>query len=99
MPAVVHSLPVACGPSADRGVPVPSGRGRLWRSRPPHTLFEVADTDAAVARATAAGGSCTSPPEDFVYGRIATLNDPFGAEFSVGSRPKDQQAEAGQSVG
>jgi predicted enzyme related to lactoylglutathione lyase len=64
-----------------------------------NTLFEVADTDAAVARATASGGSCTSPPEDFVYGRIATLNDPFGAEFSVGSRPKDQQAEAGQSIG
>jgi predicted enzyme related to lactoylglutathione lyase len=60
-----------------------------------NTLFEVVDTDDVVARATAAGGICTSPPEDFVYGRIATLNDPFGAEFSVGSRPKDQRAEAG----
>ena len=53
-------------------------------------LFEVADTDAAVARATAAGGTVTSPPEDFVYGRVATLNDPFGAEFSVGARPKQR---------
>jgi predicted enzyme related to lactoylglutathione lyase len=52
------------------------------------TLFEVADTDAAVARTTAAGGTVTSPPEDFVYGRVATLNDPFGAEFSVVARPK-----------
>ena len=52
------------------------------------TTFEVADTDAAVARATAAGGTVTRPAEDFVYGRVATLNDPFGAEFSVGARPK-----------
>jgi predicted enzyme related to lactoylglutathione lyase len=55
-----------------------------------NTLFEVADTDAAVARTTAAGGTVTSPPEDFVYGRVATLNDPFGAEFSVGARPKQR---------
>jgi predicted enzyme related to lactoylglutathione lyase len=54
------------------------------------TLFEVADTDAAVARATAAGGTATTP-EDFVYGRLATVTDPFGAEFSVGSRPTGQQ--------
>jgi uncharacterized protein len=51
------------------------------------TLFEVADTDAAVARAAGAGGS-PGTPEDFVYGRLATITDPFGAEFSVGSRPK-----------
>jgi predicted enzyme related to lactoylglutathione lyase len=55
-----------------------------------NTLFEVADTDAAVARATAAGGTVTRPAEDFVYGRVATLNDPFGAEFSVGARPKQR---------
>jgi predicted enzyme related to lactoylglutathione lyase len=53
------------------------------------TLFEVADTDAAVARAAGAGGS-PGTPEDFVYGRLATITDPFGAEFSVGSRPKAQ---------
>jgi predicted enzyme related to lactoylglutathione lyase len=51
------------------------------------TLFEVADTDAAVDRARAAGGSATEP-EDFVYGRIATVTDPFGTEFTVGARPK-----------
>ena len=54
------------------------------------TLFEVADTDAAVARATAAGGTATTP-EDFVYGRLATVTDPFGAEFSVGSKPTGQR--------
>jgi predicted enzyme related to lactoylglutathione lyase len=53
------------------------------------TLFEVADTDAAAGRATAAGGTATAP-EDFVYGRTATVTDPFGTEFTVGARPKGQ---------
>jgi predicted enzyme related to lactoylglutathione lyase len=50
------------------------------------TTFEVADTDAAVAAATASGGTC-STLEDFVYGRMATLTDPFGVQFSVIARP------------
>jgi predicted enzyme related to lactoylglutathione lyase len=54
------------------------------------TLFEVADTDAVVARAAEAGGTAGTP-EDFVYGRLATITDPFGAEFSVGSRPEAQR--------
>jgi len=36
--------------------------------------------------AGAAGGSATDP-EDFVYGRMATITDPFGTEFSVIARP------------
>jgi predicted enzyme related to lactoylglutathione lyase len=54
------------------------------------TTFEVADTDAVVERATAGGGSAGAP-EDFIYGRMATITDPFGAEFSVIARPPDQQ--------
>lgn len=54
------------------------------------TLFEVADTDAAVARAIAAGGGA-SAPSDFVYGRIAEITDPFGARFTVGARPPGQR--------
>jgi uncharacterized protein len=50
------------------------------------TTFEVADTDAVVERATAGGGSADAP-QDFVYGRMATITDPFGAEFSVIARP------------
>ena len=50
------------------------------------TLFEVADTDAVVATARAAGGSAADP-QDFVYGRVASITDPFGATFEVGSRP------------
>jgi len=52
-----------------------------------NTTFEVAGTDEAVRRAIDAGG--TSPgAEDFVYGRIATVTDPFGAEFSIITRPE-----------
>jgi uncharacterized protein len=50
------------------------------------TTFEVADTDAVVRQARAGGGQ-TGDPEDFVYGRMATITDPFGAEFSVIARP------------
>jgi predicted enzyme related to lactoylglutathione lyase len=54
------------------------------------TTFEVSDTDAVVERAVAAGGT-SGPPEDFIYGRMATITDPFGTEFSVIARPTDQQ--------
>jgi predicted enzyme related to lactoylglutathione lyase len=50
------------------------------------TTFEVADTDAVVERAVAGGGRATDP-EDFIYGRLASLTDPFGTEFSVIARP------------
>jgi predicted enzyme related to lactoylglutathione lyase len=50
------------------------------------TIFEVDDTDAAVARATAAGATC-GPISDNPYVRIASVTDPFGAEFQVGARP------------
>src|SRR4029450_3892084 len=76
------------------GAPAPSwhtlfdGARTTARGAPPSpgtALFEVADTDAAVARAADAGGT-PGTPEDFVYGRLATVTDPFGAEVSVGSR-------------
>ncbi len=51
-----------------------------------NTTFEVAGTDEAEGRAVDAGGT-SSGAEDFVYGRIATLTDPFGAEFSIITRP------------
>jgi predicted enzyme related to lactoylglutathione lyase len=54
-----------------------------------NTTFEVADTDAVVAAATAAGGQA-GEIQDIVYGRIATLHDPFGVEFSVIARPSEQ---------
>ena len=55
------------------------------------TTFEVADTDAAVRRAKLAGGAA-GRVEDMRYGRTATITDPFGAEFSVITRPADSPA-------
>jgi uncharacterized protein len=60
---------------------VPDAPASAWA-----TTFEVADTDAVAAAATAAGGRATDP-EDFVYGRMAAITDPFGTEFSVIARP------------
>jgi uncharacterized protein len=51
------------------------------------TMFEVADADAVVERAVTAGGTAGTP-EDTPYGRMAVITDPFGAEFSVGARPR-----------
>ena len=60
---------------------VPDAASSQWG-----TLFEVEDTDAAAARAVAAGGRA-STPSDFVYGRTAEVTDPFGAAFTIGARP------------
>jgi uncharacterized protein len=51
------------------------------------TTFEVAGTDEAVQRALDAGGS-SDGAKDFLYGRLATITDPFGAEFSIITRPE-----------
>ncbi|WP_405621188.1 VOC family protein [Streptomyces sp. NBC_01508] len=50
------------------------------------TLFAVSDTDAVARRATESGGSSTDP-EDTPYARMATVTDPAGAVFSVGTAP------------
>jgi uncharacterized protein len=50
------------------------------------TLFQVEDTDATAAVANERGGSANEP-QDFTYGRISTITDPFGAEFTVGAPP------------
>jgi hypothetical protein len=51
------------------------------------TTFEVAGTDEALQRAVDAGGS-SDGATDFLYGRLATITDPFGAEFSIITRPE-----------
>lgn len=52
------------------------------------TTFEVADTDAVVAKAVEAGGT-SGGAEDMLYGRFAMITDPFGAEFAVIARPQE----------
>jgi predicted enzyme related to lactoylglutathione lyase len=46
------------------------------------TTFEVADTDATLAKAGSTATAAETP-----YGRSATLTDPFGVEFSIIARP------------
>ncbi len=48
-----------------------------------HVHFRVPDLEAAVAAATAAGGSIASPVETSSAGRWVTLRDPEGALFTV----------------
>ncbi|AXK33413.1 VOC family protein [Streptomyces armeniacus] len=62
------------------------GVGRdLPRDRGPHweTYFAVEDTDAAARLVTELGGHVVRPPRDSPYGRLATVIDPEGAQFSV----------------
>ena len=62
-----------------RLLPAECRRGRAGLG----TLFRVEDTDAAVARAVAAGGKAGTP-RDNPYGRLAQITDPFGTTFQVG---------------
>jgi len=49
--------------------------------------FGVGDADATIAEAVALGGSVRMPAEDTPYGRMATLADPFGAQFKIVTQP------------
>jgi hypothetical protein len=57
---------------------VPAGIPGSWA-----VYFGVADTDAAVATATAAGGALVHQPTDTPYGRMAMVTDDQGAGFSL----------------
>jgi uncharacterized protein len=60
--------------------------GDMWPAElPPHWMvyLEVADTDAAAAKATELGGTVAVPPTDTVAGRFAVISDPQGGTFSV----------------
>jgi predicted enzyme related to lactoylglutathione lyase len=66
---------------ADQPADVPAG----WR-----TYFGVADTDAAVAKATELGGSVVAPAWDSPYGRMAVVSDDQGAVFALMSVSPEQ---------
>ena len=61
---------------------LPEGVPNHWS-----VYFGVDDTDAALAKATALGGSVVRPAEDTPYGRMATLVDPTGAQFKIVTQP------------
>lgn len=56
---------------------------------PPHWMpyFEVTDVDESCRELTEAGGKVCVPPFDTPYGRIAVINDPQGAAFSLMTPP------------
>jgi predicted enzyme related to lactoylglutathione lyase len=54
---------------------------RHWT--PVHLDFVVADVDAAVERALAAGATLDDPASTHTWGRIAHLADPFGNGFCL----------------
>jgi hypothetical protein len=45
--------------------------------------WEVDDTDVAVAKVKALGGSVVMDPHDTPYGRLAIVTDPAGAQFKL----------------
>ncbi|HEY6379268.1 MAG TPA: VOC family protein [Candidatus Dormibacteraeota bacterium] len=57
---------------------VPNGGTAHWS-----VYFGVEDTDAALARIVALGGSIVMAAEDTPYGRLATAADPTGAQFKL----------------
>jgi predicted enzyme related to lactoylglutathione lyase len=66
--------------------------GEMWPAElPPHWMvyFAVEGADATAARASELGGGTAVAPFDTPAGRIAVLNDPLGAVFSVIELPAD----------
>jgi predicted enzyme related to lactoylglutathione lyase len=59
--------------------------GADWPAGGPHwqPYFQVADADATVAAAVAAGATVVREAQDSPYGRFAKLRDPQGAGISV----------------
>ncbi|MGW3206769.1 VOC family protein [Streptomyces sp. NPDC001135] len=64
------------------GHALPRDRGPHWQ-----TYFEVADTHATTRQVADLGGRVIRPPHDSPHGRVATVADPEGAEFSVVQNP------------
>jgi predicted enzyme related to lactoylglutathione lyase len=60
-----------------------------WGDRPPHWMgyFAIDNTDAALERVIAAGGSISAPAFDTPYGRIAVIVDPYGATVGIVQLP------------
>ncbi|MFE8944942.1 VOC family protein [Streptomyces sp. NPDC007856] len=64
------------------GHALPRDRGPHWQ-----TYFEVADADATVRQVADLGGRVIRQPHNSPHGRVATVADPEGAEFSVIQNP------------
>jgi uncharacterized protein len=64
----------------DATATLPEGVPSHWA-----VYFAVTDTDATIDRAVGLGATVVAPATDSPYGRLATLADPTGAVFRLGS--------------
>jgi uncharacterized protein len=64
----------------DGTISLPEGAPSHWA-----VYFAVTDTDATIDRAVNLGATVVAPAMDTPYGRLATLADPTGAGFRLGS--------------
>jgi uncharacterized protein len=62
---------------------LPEGVPAYWS-----VYWHVDDPSATVAKVKALGGSVVSDVEDTPYGLVATVKDPAGAEFKLGTPPR-----------
>jgi len=79
--ALLYLLAKPAGSAAFPNADARRDYGRHWT--PIHLDFEVADVGAAMARAAAAGATLEGDVQSFVWGRQATLSDPFGHGFCL----------------
>jgi len=79
--AAIYLLLKAPGTEPFEGAKQRRSYGRHWT--PLHLDFVVADLDAAIARALAAGAVLEGSPSQHAYGRLALLHDPFGHGFCL----------------
>src|SRR5262245_40080253 len=80
-PAPIYLLPRASGSLAYRGATAPRDYARHWT--PVHFDFVVPDLDVALARVVAVGARHEGEIADLVWGRMATLADPWGHGFCL----------------
>lgn len=74
--APIYLLENRAGSLPFRNARVPRDYSRHWT--PTHLDFVVADIDAALAQAVAAGATQESEMAQHAYGRLVLLSDPFG---------------------
>jgi predicted enzyme related to lactoylglutathione lyase len=79
--AKVYLMAKAAGSSTSLRASTVRDYGCHWT--PVHLDFVVDDVSAAVERAVAAGATLEGEIQSFVWGRQATLSDPFGHGFCV----------------
>ena len=80
-PAPIDLLAKKSGTRASAAAAALRDYARHWT--PVHLDFEVADVDAAVARARSAGATLERDIETLVWGRMANMADPFGHGFCL----------------